>query len=120
MAKNLHLALFIYLFFAFPILHAQSLGNDDKLWDSEQLYVSTIYPNPAVNVITLDYRLLDIDTKASIVIRNVIGSEMGVFHLNNTETNVVMPLDNFSSGIYFYTLQIDGQEMVTKKFMVNK
>ena len=120
MAKNLHLVLFTSLFFALPIMQAQSLGNEDKLWDSEKLYVSTIYPNPAVDVITLDYRLLDFNTKASIVVRNVIGSEMGIFHLNSTETNVVMPLDNFSSGIYFYTLQIDGQEMVTKKFMVNK
>ncbi len=120
MAKNLRITLLTYIFLAAPLLQAQSMGSDDKLWESEQLYVSTIYPNPAVNVITLDYRLLDFNTKASIVIRNVIGSEMGVFHLNSAETNVTMQLDNFSSGIYFYTLQVDGQEIVTKKFMVNK
>jgi len=119
MAKNLRVYLFTITIAVIPFfLQAQNKNNE--LWDSETLYVSNIYPNPAVNIITLDYRVLEANTQASIIIRNVIGSEMGTVKLNESETTINLQLDNFSSGIYFYTLRIDGKETVTKKFMVNR
>jgi len=119
MAKNLPVYLITIMLGIVPFF-LQAQNQTDKLWDSDALYVSNIYPNPAVNVITLDYRLLEENTQASIIIRNVIGSEMGTLKLNESETTLNLQLDNFSSGIYFYTLRIDGKEMVTKKFMVNR
>ena len=120
MSKKLQLKFFITLLLSVSTTLAIGNNEPDKLWESDELYVSNIYPNPAVNSITLDYRILTNTTHATIVFRNVLGSEMGIFNLTQRETSLTIQLENFSSGVYFYTLSVDGKDLVTKKFMVSK
>lgn len=120
MVKKLQAKIILTIMFSVSAMLATGNNEPDKLWDSDDLYVSNIYPNPAVHSITLDYRILDNNTNATIIFRNVLGSEMGIYNLSQRETSLTIQLSDFSSGVYFYTLSVEGKDLVTKKFMVSR
>ncbi|MEN7548954.1 T9SS type A sorting domain-containing protein [Rapidithrix thailandica] len=92
----------------------------DKLFVNNKIEISKIYPNPATSFAAFDYRLSDGGQKAKITIRNVLGSEIGVYELSPFENRVKFNLDTYNTGVYFYTLSLNDQTIVTRKFMVKK
>jgi Secretion system C-terminal sorting domain len=95
-------------------------ANDDKLYVSEQIDVSNIYPNPATDQTALDYVLLDPRMNAKITIRNVLGSIMGEYVLDRNERSLNIPVSHYVAGIYFYTLTIESKNVVTKKLIIKR
>ena len=75
------------------------------------------YPNPATNMITFTFpisqdvslRVFDISGKQ--IVDEVIDGNAGMYR---------MDLSNLSSGIYFYQITIDNNNVVTHKFSVAK
>ncbi len=95
-------------------------ANDDKLYVSEQIQVSNVYPNPATDQAAFDYVLLDPNLNAKITIRNVLGSVMGEYALDRNERNLSIPVSHYVAGVYFYTLTIASKNIVTKKLIVKR
>ncbi|ELR70340.1 hypothetical protein C900_04025 [Fulvivirga imtechensis AK7] len=90
------------------------------IFTSEDVRINDVYPNPVVDFAIVDYNLLKEDTKAKIVIHNVLGSIIGEYELAYLETKLKIKTENFNPGVYFYTLYIDNDGVMTRKLIVRK
>lgn len=72
------------------------------------------YPNPANEKTYVEVQFSSV--QATLTISNILGKTLEVKTLPNSGTFVV-DVTNLPSGIYFYTLEADGQK-VTKKMTV--
>jgi ABC-type microcin C transport system duplicated ATPase subunit YejF len=75
------------------------------------------YPNPAIDKVTIEHSLNSNATDAKLVIRNITGvivysSLIG----NSTKTSIL--LNDFTSGIYFYSIELNNKSIITKKLIV--
>ncbi|MGF1532642.1 MAG: T9SS type A sorting domain-containing protein [Bernardetiaceae bacterium] len=82
------------------------------------IYLSELYPNPATDVVNFDYRWSMDVSQARIIFHNVIGNVVGEFVLDEYDTRLSIPIRHLESGIYFYTLVVDRQNVLTRKFIV--
>jgi hypothetical protein len=79
-----------------------------------------VYPNPVVDHAVVDYRILNDQVKAKIVIHNLLGNVVGEYALPSMENYVRFRTEGLSAGIYFYTLYIDNEGVMTRKLIVRK
>jgi hypothetical protein len=77
-----------------------------------------IYPNPANDVMTINYDGLT-ETNASIEITNAVGQIILKQDVAN-ETLKNITVSNLSNGIYFVQLKQNGKSIATKKLVINK
>jgi len=94
------------------------IQNGNLLFENEALKISKIYPNPASEFVAFRYQLKASETNAKIILRNVLGKEIGVFELDNYSEKLSISVQDYVAGMYFYTLSIDGKNLVTRKFLV--
>ena len=60
-----------------------------------------------------------IGKEVTVQIMNQLGQTVMVRRLNEVQNPVEnIRLDNFTEGVYFLTLRTEGQEALTKKFIV--
>ena len=80
--------------------------------------VFSLYPNPAYNFVTLEYRSL---LPSQVVIYNSSGQQMSVFNLPPTQTILFhqLPVKRFSPGIYFVRI-INKEKSLTKKLLIRQ
>ena len=77
-------------------------------------------PNPASQQVTIAYQLDRYrGTNASIAIVDLLGKKQGEYRLQNKKGKLVLDVDKFTPGIYFYSLQVEGRLISTKKLIVN-
>jgi hypothetical protein len=79
-----------------------------------------IYPNPVSEFAYIDYKILDERVKASIQIHNILGNSLNNYELNPQDNKLKISASELHEGIYFYTLYLDEEGMVTRKFVVKK
>ncbi len=96
----------------------QTFRDDNLLFESQALRISKIYPNPAAEFVAFNYQLTDNQAKAKIILRNVLGKEIAIFELDAHAEKLSIPVREYVSGMYFYTLSINGENVVTRKFLV--
>jgi len=82
---------------------------------SEKASVS-VYPNPASGNVTFSYASQDAAT--SLVIRNLLGGMVKEIALSGTSGKVAFNTGDLPSGIYFYSLIVNGNAASTKKLVV--
>ena len=82
--------------------------------------LGAVYPNPARDFATFDFEIKDSDAQVKVVIRNIIGSEVGQYRFESTERKLQMPVSHLNSGIYFYTLLVNDKNILTRKFMISR
>lgn len=89
---------------------------DISLSVNEDVYTSfSVFPNPATNFVNVEYS----GTKDGLFqLFNVVGQSVYSQALRAGERNTSVDVSGFNSGIYFYTLQIDGTVMETKKLVI--
>ncbi len=105
--------------------HSVNVNVEEKstrnyLYQSKEITVQEIYPNPVQELATVDYKLLEGFVKAKIVIHNVLGKPVSAFELDPAETRVKIQADDMTPGVYFYTLYINSSGVATRKIMVRK
>ena len=91
--------------------------------NSVQSYVSSLsllaYPNPAVSNVTIKYDMGKSDlSSAELVVKNFMGVTIYSKQLMQSSDKVVINLSNFSSGVYFYSIQQYGKSILSKKLLV--
>lgn len=74
------------------------------------------FPNPASTRVTFEHQLTADYGKSVLVIRNITGVE--VYSSPVTGSNTTVALNNFNPGIYFYSLEVNGKAIATKKLIV--
>ncbi|MDL2314830.1 T9SS type A sorting domain-containing protein [Bacteroidales bacterium OttesenSCG-928-C19] len=80
-----------------------------------------IYPNPASDNVKVKYDLGGaFSSNSQLIIRNLVGAVVKTMPLNATEKETTISVSDLSSGIYFYSLSIDGVIQNTKKLIIRK
>lgn len=95
----------------------EDLGNN-LIFSSPEVKINEVYPNPATEFAIFDYKVLDEDIEAKIIMHNVLGSIVGEYELAYLETKLKVITENMNPGVYFYTLYIDNDGVMTKKMVV--
>lgn len=79
-------------------------------------------PNPATNEIKVQFTASE-SGKGSLIVTNSVGQQVSAQPLNNIQANVansvMVNTSNLPSGIYFYTVEINGSRS-TDRFVVAK
>lgn len=91
-----------------------------NIYSSRFMTLHDVYPNPVVDHAVVDYRILNDQVKAKIVVHNLLGNIVGEYSLPTMENFVRFKTEELSAGIYFYTLYIDNEGVMTRKLIVRK
>ncbi|MBX2962540.1 MAG: T9SS type A sorting domain-containing protein [Cyclobacteriaceae bacterium] len=94
------------------------LKND--IYSSRHIAIHDVYPNPVVDFAYIDYKLLTDQFKAKMVIHNILGSELSEYELPFLENRVKIRVDDYTPGIYFYTIYLDSESVMTRKLIVKR
>ena len=94
--------------------------NSSALFHNSKLTINDVYPNPVKDFATVDYKISDLDLKVRIVIHSVLGKVMDEYDLEPFETKIKIQTDRYNPGIYFYTIYIDNDGVLTRKLIVQK
>ena len=90
----------------------------NDIYTSRFITIHDVYPNPVTDFAHIDYRLLTDKVKAKIVIHNILGSALSEYELPYLDNRVKIRADEFTAGIYFYTLYLDNEGVMTRKLIV--
>jgi hypothetical protein len=91
------------------------------MYQRPDMKISNAYPNPIVSSASIDYFMDTYEEHAAkILVMNLLGNKVMEFELMGGEHSINIPADELSNGIYFYTLQLDGKNVATKKIVVRK
>jgi hypothetical protein len=91
-----------------------------SIYTSKVIMLKDVYPNPVVDHALVDYKILNDQIKAKIIIHNILGNSQGEYDLSSSENMLRIPADGLSPGIYFYTLYINNEGVLTRKLIVKK
>jgi hypothetical protein len=81
---------------------------------------SEAYPNPASAFTSFNYSFPSGLKDVKLTVRNIIGSKVGEYPINNLQGKLVISTTNLKQGIYIYSLTTDNQTLLTQKFIVNR
>lgn len=85
-----------------------------------QIILHDVYPNPVVDYAYVNYDLINTETEAKIIIHNILGNPIDEYNLPAAENKVKIRAESMNAGIYFYTLYLDNEGVVTRKLIVKK
>jgi len=106
------------------IEHSVSLNVDERgsksIYQSRDLTINDIYPNPVQDQAIIDYKIYNEAIKVKIVVHNILGRAMDEYDLPADDSRIKMNVDDFAPGVYFYTVYINSNGVVTRKIMVRK
>ncbi len=79
---------------------------------------SNAYPNPAISVVYFNYSLKPGSYNAEIVVTDLLGGEAirQVIPISGSKASI--DVSSLTSGVYFYSLQINGEPQFTRKLIV--
>jgi hypothetical protein len=84
----------------------------------DKLVFKGLYPNPASQYAHFDYNLPATSGNSHLIIRNMLGVEMENISIENRSGKKAIDVNSYPSGIYFYTLVVDGKVIQSKKLIV--
>jgi len=87
---------------------------------SKDIMVREIYPNPVTTTAYLDYELYNEKKSAKIMIHNILGTSMGEQELSYNENKAKILTEELTPGIYFYTIYLDEEGIITRKLIVRR
>ena len=90
------------------------------LLKNKNIQISNVYPNPVKDFAAIDYSILDDEKEIKIVIHNVLGGAVGEYQLSSFEKSIVINTEDLNPGVYFYSVYIDNDNAITKKFILKR
>lgn len=94
--------------------------NKTFVFQSKEITIHDIYPNPVQDQAFIDYKLHSDFVKAKISIHNVLGKTIADYDLPFSETRLKLSADDLLPGVYFYTVYLNNSGILTRKMMVRK
>jgi hypothetical protein len=91
-----------------------------NIYNSRHITLYDVYPNPAVEHANVAYKLAGDQVKAKILVHNIIGNVVGEYALSPVDSSVRINTEDLSAGIYFYTLYVENEGVMTRKLIVKK
>lgn len=99
-------------------LAEETVRADERMYSSDRLIVSNIYPNPAHDVAEIDYVMNSNVGSASITLLGILGAPVAEYTLDRNERKVRLQTRDLPTGYYFYQLSVEGVKVATKKLLV--
>jgi hypothetical protein len=90
------------------------------IFTSRLITIHDVYPNPVTEFATIDYKLHDERVQAKIVIHNILGNWLEEIELPYYQHQAKLRADALSGGIYFYTVYLDNESVMTRKLIVKR
>jgi Secretion system C-terminal sorting domain len=90
------------------------------IFQSKDITIQDVYPNPVQDLAYMDYRIHNESITAKVVIHNILGKAISEFELSAFEDRAKIQTDEFVSGIYFYTLYLNNNGVLTRKLIIRK
>ena len=90
------------------------------IFQSKDITIEDVYPNPVQDLAFMDYRIHNESITAKVVIHNILGKAISEFELSSFDDRVKIQTDEFVSGIYFYTLYLNNNGVLTRKLIIRK
>jgi Secretion system C-terminal sorting domain len=105
--------------------HAISILVEEKptrsyIFQSKEITIQDIYPNPVQDQAFIDYKIHMESVKAKITLHNILGKPMGDHDLPYSETRLKLQVDDLVPGVYFYTVYLNSNGILTRKLIVRK
>ncbi len=86
--------------------------------DTAKMFFSAIYPNPANNLATIDYVLRAGQTGVEFVLYDLLGTKVKEIEITETMGSLKVNTSGLTEGIYFYSLLIDNESILTQKLVI--
>ena len=92
-----------------------------SIYTSRHIIINDAFPNPVIdNVFNLKYKVLDDRVSARVILHNLLGNKVGEYKLDSSQTLLSFRTDELSAGIYFYTLYLESEGVMTRKLLLRK
>ena len=98
---------------------ASPLGVQD-VFMGNQSGISESFPNPAKTFASVNYALSAGWTNAEVAVYSMLGAKVKNVKLTEDQGTLKLDVATLPSGMYFYTLSVDGKGVSTKKMLVTK
>ncbi|OPZ99270.1 MAG: hypothetical protein BWY70_01014 [Bacteroidetes bacterium ADurb.Bin408] len=85
--------------------------------DYSKIEFSNPYPNPAVVQARINYNIPYAFNSANLILRNLIGTKVKEIEITNPQGKLTIDVTDLNEGIYFYSLIIDGNIILTRKLI---
>jgi hypothetical protein len=92
----------------------------ENIYQSRHIQLHDVYPNPAIDHAFVNYKVLDDRIIAKIRVHNLLGNIVAEYDLGSSENFIRIPTEELTSGIYFYTLYVDNESVMTRKLIIRK
>ena len=92
----------------------------EDVYASPHIILHDVYPNPVVDYAFVNYEMISDEVEAKIIIHNILGNPIDEYMLPKEENRVKIRAESMNAGIYFYTLYLDNEGVVTRKIIVKK
>ena len=87
---------------------------------NEEETMLKVFPNPAKNYFTVDYKLSKTSGSAVIEIDDLTGKKLRVLQLNDKQNQLIIETKDLQTGIYYIRLLIDGATSKIQKISIIK
>lgn len=91
-----------------------------SIYASPQFILHDVYPNPVSDFAYINYTLFNDQVKASVRLHNILGNVIEEYPLPVSENRIKISAQVLDAGIYFYTIYLDNEAVVTQKLIVKK
>lgn len=91
-----------------------------SIYTSRFITLHDVYPNPVIESAEIDYTIHEPKPKYTVIIRNLLGNIVNEYPLDEAENKIKMRTEDLNAGIYFFSLYIDNESVMTHKMMVKK
>jgi hypothetical protein len=93
-------------------------GFDDTM-DLSNLF-SNAYPNPANSYTTFDYAIPSQVGQATLLVHNLLGAVVKEVKINDKEGKLLVNTTDLIEGMYFYSIVIDNEVVVSRKLIIKR
>jgi hypothetical protein len=90
------------------------------IYSSPHITLHDVYPNPVTDYAYVNYAIINEKIEAKIIIHNILGNPIDEYNLPSAENKVKIRAESMNAGIYFYTLYLDNEGVMTRKLIVKK
>ena len=77
-------------------------------------------PSPAIESVQLAFEIPGTFVNAQLSIHNLFGNEIASIPVTSMKGSTMLDVTGYNPGVYFYTLTVDNQRLMSKKFVVKR